>query len=131
LLCGQSFLGWHLQVFIDMPHCLYKQTLFRFARHDGWPRLSALEQGFPRIEHETAFDLVRLMAVAFIAVLRQDWLDLLFIKLDLLGRKVSAARISAGGSRKSPGCDNHCTKPLAPPGTVEQSRHTSCCWPLH
>src|SRR5437879_5601232 len=96
-----------------MPHGLYEQTFFRFARHDGRPGLAAFQQAFPRVEHKTGFDLVRLVAVAFIAILRQDWLDLLFVKLDLLGRKARAARICASGSKKSPGCDDRRPKPLA------------------
>ena len=102
MLCGQSFLRWHLQVFIDTPHSLYEQTLFRFARHDGRPGLSALEQPFSRVEHETAFDLVGLMTVALVAVLGEDGLDLLLVKLDYLAREVGIARLSANNETRGP-----------------------------
>ena len=113
MLYGQSFLGRHLQIFIGMPDGLYEQTLFRFTGHDGWPSLSALEQTFPRVEHKTAFDLIRLMAMTFMTILRKDWLDLLFVKLDLQWRKARAACICASGSKKNPSCGDHRPKPLA------------------
>ena len=70
-----------------MSHCFDQQAFLRFARDNRCPIIPSLKQPFPRIQHESAFYFVRLVAVAVVAILLENRFDLLFIKLDLLARE--------------------------------------------
>jgi hypothetical protein len=95
----------HLQVFIGVPDCLDEQTLLGIPGRHRRPGIAAGEYRFARIEHETAFDFLRRVAVAFVALLAEDRLDLLDEKLRAAlslhrSRENDATEQQKGGSEK-------------------------------
>src|SRR5882672_8587652 len=70
-----------------MPHSLDEQAFLRVARNNSRTSFAPLQQALARVEHKAALDFFRLMAVALIAVLLKDRLDLLFVEFNLFVRE--------------------------------------------
>src|SRR4051812_10055596 len=80
LILRELVLRWHLQFWIRVTYGLDQQTLLRFACHNHRPRIASLEQRFPRIELEPAFDFLAFCRVAFVTATDQQWPNLRFEK---------------------------------------------------
>src|SRR5690349_7637459 len=92
LLVGQLSLWRHLEILGVVAHRLHQQALVRRPRNYRRPRFTALQQPFPRVEHKIGFDFIRLVAVAFVAILREDWQYLPLEELQLARRELSRGR---------------------------------------
>ena len=77
------FLWRHGQIILEMLHSPDQQTLLRFPRYNRRrATVSAHQPPRARIEAQPALDLLRLVAVAFVAVLNQHRPNLLFKERD-------------------------------------------------
>ena len=77
----------HLQIGIGVADGFDEHTFFRIAGNDHRAVLAAFEQAFVGIEQQAAFDLLGLLAVAFVAVVGEEWADFVFEELDLGGSR--------------------------------------------
>ena len=104
------FLWRHGQIILEMLHSPDQQTLLRFPRHKRRrATVSAHQPPRARIEAQPALDLLRLVAVAFVAVLNQHRPNLLFKERD--PRRVRRTR--ADGDQQNTG-DAKFRSPKAP-----------------
>src|SRR5262249_9143315 len=85
----QPLLGRHFEIFVHLANRPDEQTSLWLAWDNRGTALATFEGSVARIEHKTAFYLVRLMAMAFEAIVRQNRLHLLLEKLDLLRSKMN------------------------------------------
>ncbi len=70
---GKLFpLGRHLQVGVGVAHCRNEQAPVGIARYHAGAGLAPFEQAFAGVEQQTAFDLLRLLTVAFVAMVGED-----------------------------------------------------------
>ena len=79
-------LGRHLEIGIRIANCFNQKTLFRIAGDNSWRGIAAFEQTFFGVQQQTAFDLLGLLAMAFVTVINQDGTDFGFEELGLRGR---------------------------------------------
>ena len=66
-----------------------EQTRRRIPRHHRVSRVTAVQETFPGIEHQSAFDFVGIAAMAFVTIGLQHWTNSGIKKRQVFGRNRS------------------------------------------
>ena len=84
-----------------MPHKKNQSALVRVAQNDRRAALSPLQNSIPAVQSKTAPRLPRQATVAFKTMVRQNWPNLGFKKLKVLGIRINQvhANNATGGKR--------------------------------
>ena len=84
---GQSLLRWHLAIFVFGFKCIDEQTFRRLPRHDRRTAIAAQPQPVPRIERQSAANLLRIGGMALVTLLDENGANLLLEEVQLLLRR--------------------------------------------
>src|SRR6266568_145853 len=99
----------------DLAHRLDEQAPVGIAGHDAGASLAPLEQAFAGVEEQSSFDLLRLLAVAFVAIVGEDRANPALEEIKLRARLLRPQSTRTQDSQRDPNCGSrplHAMMPL-------------------